>query len=64
MPLTRRRARADHPWPPNDLTEQHGHVIREFVDKAIGSGLDVFLQIGKIHQALSLSQSLIFLLRV
>ena len=37
---------ADHPWPPNDLTEQYGHVIREFIDKAIDSGLDVFLQIG------------------
>ena len=30
----------------NDLTEAHGHIIRDFIKAAVDSGLKVFLQIG------------------
>jgi hypothetical protein len=33
----------------NALTEQHGHVIGEFIDKAADAGLKVYLQVGAVQ---------------
>ncbi|MFQ5732532.1 MAG: hypothetical protein ACE5KM_11350 [Planctomycetaceae bacterium] len=43
---------ADSPYAPrtpNDLTEQHGQVIGEFIAAAKGAGLKVYLQVGAVR---------------
>jgi len=43
---------ADSPYTPraaNDLTEQHGHVIGEFIEAAVRRGLKVYLQLGAVQ---------------
>ena len=37
------------PRKPNDLTQQHGHVIGEFISAAKQAGLKVYLQIGAVQ---------------
>lgn len=37
------------PRRPNDLTEQHGVIIGQFIDRAVESGLKVYLQIGAVQ---------------
>jgi hypothetical protein len=37
------------PRKPNDLTEQHGHVVGEFIDAAKEAGLKVYLQVGAVQ---------------
>lgn len=42
----------DSPYPPrqpNELTEQHGHVIGEFIDGALERGLKVYFQIRAVQ---------------
>jgi hypothetical protein len=37
---------AYQPKAPNDLTAKHGHVISEFIQRALDAGLEVYLQVG------------------
>ncbi|GAB4137688.1 MAG: hypothetical protein Tsb009_05310 [Planctomycetaceae bacterium] len=37
------------PRKPNSLTEQHGHIIGEFITKAKDAGLQVYLQVGAVQ---------------
>lgn len=37
------------PRSPNDLTEQHGSIIGQFIDAAADSGLKVYLQVGAVQ---------------
>jgi len=43
---------ADSPYShrkPNELTKQHGHVISDFIDAAVESGLKVYMQVGSVQ---------------
>jgi hypothetical protein len=40
---------AYEPRKPNDLTEQHGAIIGEFIDRAVEVGLKVYLQLGAVQ---------------
>ena len=37
------------PRKPNDLTEEHGHVIGDFIDRAVDAGLKVYFQVGAVQ---------------
>ena len=37
------------PRKPNDLTNEHGHVIGDFIDAAVDAGLKVYFQLGAVQ---------------
>jgi hypothetical protein len=39
------------PRKPNDLTEAHGPIIGDFIDRAVEAGLQVYLQVGAVQPA-------------